>query len=464
MKYWKKTYLATLLLFLLALNFGAYLLFHAAFGTTLQAERDRGFAEHAFIRDGLNKDIASLLEHGSGSDMALDSLFQTYRIFYARQSIHILLQDTQGRRWADITEPDIELTAAADGSLTSVIVTVEETPNLYVRSVMPDIGYTLTTVRSVAALHMRINELSSTLIIGSVALSVLLSAALYLILKRLTKPIQTLSRAALTLANGDYGIRAVVSGKDELAELALRFNTMADKIQQQIAELMCEAEKKQRFIDDLAHEMRTPLSAIGGYAQYLATAAITEEERSSAFAYIFRESARLADMSEKLLTLTMLRNQEVQLKDVPLRHLFADLERAVKNMAADRHVVLNFDIADVKWRGDETLLYMLLLNLIKNAVDACSENGAVHIHANAIEITVKDSGCGMDKKALTRATEPFFRVDASRSRKAGGTGLGLSICQSICASLHYKLMISSVLGTGTTVSVLQADDNFMTTL
>ena len=309
MKYWQKTYFATLLLFLLALNAGTFLLFRTAFSTSLSAERERGFSEHGFIREGLEKDVAAVLERsGDQSDAALNSLFQSYSDYYAGQDISLMLQDAQGGRQGYVPEPLNAPSVPEDGSQSSIIKSVSDIPYLYVSGFVGDTGYALVTARSVAAIRHRADTLAYTLMLGSAGLSALLAAALYLILKKLTHPIKTLAGAAAALAEGDYGVRADVNGRDELAGLARRFNDMAEKIQSQISELTCEAEKKQRFIDDLAHELRTPLAAIRGYAQYLAEADINEDERLTALLYISRESARLADMSEKLLTLTKLNN------------------------------------------------------------------------------------------------------------------------------------------------------------
>jgi signal transduction histidine kinase len=288
-----------------------------------------------------------------------------------------------------------------------------------------------------------------------------LAAALYLILRRLTRPIRTLSGAAAALADGDYGARAAIRGRDELADLACRFNAMADKIRVQFDELRDEAEKKQLFIDDLAHELRTPLAAIGGYAQYLAAADITEDERLTALQYISRESARLADMSDKLLMLARLRREEAALSRVPLIPLFGDVHAAALHSAEAKKVFLSFDVADAAWRSDGTLLRMLFLNLVSNAVHACGAGGTVRVAADAAGATVSDDGCGMDAETLAHAVEPFYRADKSRSRRAGGAGLGLSICERVCERLGLAMRIASAPGSGTTVSIsfLQVDDS-----
>ena len=457
MKYWQKTYVAVLLLFLFALNSGAFLMYHTALGTSVSAERERGFAEHGFIRDGLAKDITSIQARNSESPAALDALFRSYADYYVRQGITIMLEDSSGLRSGTVPMPDNAPPTPQDGAQAAAIQDAAKTPLLYVSGTISDTGYTLITARSVAALRQRADELAQTLLIGSIGLSAMLAAALYLILQKLTRPLRTLHAAAVALASGDYDARAAIQGRDELAELGHRFNVMVDKIQTQITELTDESDKKQRFIDDLAHELRTPLAAIGGYAQYLAAADTTEDERISALQYISRESNRLADMSDKLLTLARLRQDDTVLACTHLPSLFEDVYASATQLVAAKNVSLVFDIAETIWHSDSTLLHMLFLNLVNNAVNACRDGGTVRVSADETGATVSDDGCGMDAETLAHAAEPFYRADKARSRKAGGAGLGLSICERICARLGLTISIESADGNGTTVNVLQVD-------
>ena len=105
---------------------------------------------------------------------------------------------------------------------------------------------------------------------------------------------------------------------------------------------------------------------------------------------------------------------------------------------------------------------MLFLNLVGNAVNACDDGGTVRITADTSGAAVADDGCGMDADTLAHATEPFYRADKARSRKAGGAGLGLSICERICERLGLIMRMESVAGSGTTVHVLQVDHSLRT--
>ncbi len=454
MKYWQKIFLSTLVLFLAALNMGAYLLFAAAFETSLESERERSFAEHGFICGALAEDIEAIQSRGEDiGDAVWSSLFSRYARYYESQNIFLAMQDTTGKMYSNIPAGSAPPDVPGDGGKASVIADAGGTPVLFVSGLIGSTGYNLVTARSVAGMQQRADGLSRTLAVGSALMSTVLALALYVILKGLTQPIKRLSDAATAVAGGDYGYRAKIRGRDEIAELAQRFFTMAQTIETQIRELKGEAESKQRFIDDLAHEMRTPLAAIGGYAQYLSDAAVSEEERLTACGFLTRQSARLADLSEKLLMLTKLRVAAPVKEKVKFTALFADVQKTLGASGA----AIRFKAGRTVWKSDGTLLSMLLINLINNAKRACGESCDISVTAGANKLVVADNGCGISSDCLSHLTEPFYRADKARSREGGGVGLGLSICQSICDCLGYAMQIESEEGKGTKVTVLQLE-------
>ncbi len=471
MKYWQKIFLFTLLLFLFAFNAGAFLLADAAYETALASERERAFTEHGFIADAFARDFAAALARGTAAEKTVrQSLYKNYADYYAAQGLYLALRMDGDIAYSNLPDQAGAPGPQAEGVQASAVRGTDGAPCLYVEGsgeklVVTGNGeetkYSLITARSIAGMQARMDTLTRTLVWESIGISLALCAALMLMLKRLTQPIQTLSGTARAIASGSYGVRAQVFSRDEVGELARSFNHMAGEIQAQMGALSAAAEQKQRFIDDLAHEMRTPLTAIGGYAQYLLEAAITEEERFDALAYIRRESVRLSDLSEKLLLLTRLREDEPAREPISLRELFADIAATVGRAARKRGVVLHIGAGDTVWNSDGALLYMLFLNLVQNALRAAGKGGNVWITADAAHACVRDDGCGIAPDALRHITEPFFRVDKSRSRSEGGAGLGLALCSRIAQRLELELTFDSEMGRGTTavLSFLQLSDN-----
>ena len=234
---------------------------------------------------------------------------------------------------------------------------------------------------------------------------------------------------------------------------------MADRIRGQMEELKVTADQKQRMLDDLAHEMRTPLTGIHGYAEYICAANITEEERVESARYIMREAMRLKSISEILLDSAFIREHKI----TPLPILANDLllRTQERHLSHAKECGVELKIAEVNTEtliyGDETLLELLLSNLTENAIKACRDGGKVELglrrEEDRIVLYVKDNGIGMTQEQLTHITEPFYRTDRSRSRHEGGTGLGLALCSLIATAHGAELRFSSAVNEGTTALI-----------
>ena len=228
---------------------------------------------------------------------------------------------------------------------------------------------------------------------------------------------------------------------------------MADKICAQMQELRLTADQKQQMLDNLAHEMRTPLMSIHGYAEYISTANITDEERIDATQYIMSESMRLRHISETLLDMAFVRENKITCEPLSSRAL---LNRTIDHFylrAQEMGVKLICnDYNTVLW-GNALLLELVISNLTENALKACRDGGQVEIGCrewenNTVQIYVKDSGIGMTPEQLLHITEPFYRTDTSRSRRGGGTGLGLALCDRIAKAHSGTLTFISEPGQG----------------
>ena len=202
------------------------------------------------------------------------------------------------------------------------------------------------------------------------------------------------------------------------------------------------AQQRQELIDALAHEMRTPLTAILGGVRLLERANLGEESRAALLSSMAKETQRLSDMDERLLMLTRLEH------DAPEFAAFSSMEMAKEALAVFDGVVLSG--GDAVFTAERELTILLLRNLVVNAKRAGgTEPVRVELHENGF--TVSDSGCGMTKEQIARAFEPFYKADKSRARAQGGAGLGLTLCRKIARLHGGTLGIESEIGKGTRV-------------
>lgn len=294
-------------------------------------------------------------------------------------------------------------------------------------------------------------------IVISLCVTLGLALLLYGILRKLFFPLDRLQKAANSIAYGDFSARADCSGNDELAVLGRDFNVMTDRLVYQMQELKLASDRKQRMLDDLAHEMRTPLAVIHGYAEYLRGNNITEEEQIESVQCIMQEAMRLQKVSEALLDTAFIRENKIVRTPVPMAEILCGTAKRLSAYAEERSVTLSCDGTDATVAGDKTLLEMLLSNLTENAIRACRGGGearlSVAVSEHGTTVTVEDNGIGMTEEQLAHITEPFYRTDKARSRRDGGTGLGLSLCRQIVIAHGASMEFTSEVGKGTKIDV-----------
>lgn len=272
----------------------------------------------------------------------------------------------------------------------------------------------------------------------------------------LTNPIQRLNEASQHIAHGNYEERTGIHTNDEIGELSQSFDEMAAAIEANIAQLKEYAASREEFMGSFSHEIKTPMTAILGFADMLRTLDCDEETRHRAASYIYDEGKRLEKLSHTLMDLLSLNEQHLDL--IPTSIM--DTVQALKQYYADIAVPLTirFVCEDAQVHSHPELLYTLLRNLIDNAIKASRDDSIILIKGVSYETkyqcSIIDEGIGMSKKDVLKATEPFYMADKSRSRSHGGAGLGLSIVKRILELHHSSLSIQSKEMEGTTVSFM----------
>ena len=267
---------------------------------------------------------------------------------------------------------------------------------------------------------------------------------------RALQPLKTLQKSAAAIANGIYDQRIGIHGRDEIAELGKSFNKMADAVQQNIEKITATAEERKLLLGALTHELKTPMTAIIGYSEYLQKSRLTVAQREEAIDFIHLESQRLERLTQKMMRLiTLTDGESVQLSIVPVKQIFTMIERTVLVTAKERGVNVTMDFESVYYNMDVDLIASVIINLFDNACAAGAKN--VHINATQAGVTVSDDGCGIPSKALELITQPFYRIDKARSRKHGNAGLGLALVQRIAELHHAGLIIESEENKGTRI-------------
>ncbi len=258
------------------------------------------------------------------------------------------------------------------------------------------------------------------------------AVALSLFLSRsVIAPVHAMSLATQRIADGRYEERVQVIGSDELAQLGMRFNQMAEKLGQ--IEAM-----RRRLIGDVSHELRTPLTAIKGSMEGLMDGVLPATQET--YEQIHAEADRLNRLVDDLQELSRVEAHAYELNIHPLdvSSLVRTIVKRLSSQFETKRISLDLELAPhlPPVLADEDRAVQVLTNLTGNALQYTPEGGRIMIsakHANdEVQISVRDTGIGIPAEHLSHIFDRFYRVDKSRSRQAGGgSGIGLTIARAL---------------------------------
>lgn len=300
-------------------------------------------------------------------------------------------------------------------------------------------GDYIETARNITKIYENRDSMYSRYQMGMIALTVLVGGIILVVLFFVMRGMQKLSKAARQFAGGKYNVRLHIHSNDEVGRLAEDFNWMAGEMSLQVKKLEQEVHRQEEFTAAFAHELKTPLTSIIGYADTIRQMDLSKEETDMCADYIFRQGKRLQTLSYKLLEMTMADAQKLERKEIQISDLVEELRRVSAASLEEKQLTLLVDAQNGSIFGDRDLLVSLFLNLIDNARKASNPGGRIWLLGDLLQdgyqITVQDEGRGIEPEELARITEAFYMVDKSRSRKEGGAGLGLALCKKI-VELH----------------------------
>ena len=428
----KRIALCMVALVLTLLGPGMALVVSRSFALTMERERARALGEEAAIARALTLEIAegnvgrstaSTLQTRYGSNELTIYLLQngetiTGEALPTVQKLPELLNTETRATLLDGVSERLLIAHALDGEIT-LLTALDVSPVYALRREL---------LRGAAALGLIGLALAG-------ALAIWISGVL-------TRPLSQLADAAAKLADGDYAAPLPAAKNDEMNALIRAFSRMSAAIDERETALRTQAEERQALIDALAHEMRTPLTAILGGARLLQQSRLSGSQQSELLDTMAREASRLSTMDERLLLLTRLDHE------APAFAPFDSQAMAREALSVYDGVRLEGD--DAVFVGERELTILLLRNLVVNAQRAGGKEAVrVTLHPDGFDVT--DYGCGMTKEQIARAFEPFYKADKARTRSAGGAGLGLPLCRKIARLHHGELHMESEIGRGTRV-------------
>lgn len=292
------------------------------------------------------------------------------------------------------------------------------------------------------------NILTITLVLETVVLLFSLAFS-----KAFSKRLRRILSSMRIIREGDYSHKVFMGGHDELTYLGKEFNDLTDRLQ--------DSERTQRqFVSDASHELKTPLASIKLLTDSILQNDMDSETVREFVSDIGDEADRLNRMSEKLLSLTRVNSEYGG--NCEIVYMAPTVERVVKMLTgiADKNrITVQLELTDdcpILILEDD--LYQITFNLAENGIKYNIPGGTLTISLrreedNAI-LEVSDTGVGIPENAIAHIFERFYRVDKARSRQSGGSGLGLAIVRDMVQRNRGEIHVSSVLGQGTTFTVV----------
>ncbi len=293
-----------------------------------------------------------------------------------------------------------------------------------------------------------VNELLSTVIkiflAAAVVPLIIMFIAIYIMTYRLTKPLKLMSQASRAMAKGDFSKRIPVMSDDEIGELAVSFNMMTNSLAQ------LEGMRKS-FVANVSHELKTPMTTIGGFIDGILDGTIEPEKQSYYLGIVSDEVKRLSRLVQSMLSMARLESGEFSLKPelFDLSALLCSIVISQEQRIEQKKLnIIGLDgLENISVNADRDLLHQAIYNLVDNAIKFSEEGGNISFELKTenkkTALTVINTGKGIPEKELPFVFERFYKVDKSRSASKNSTGLGLYIVKTIITAHGGTVAVSS---------------------
>ena len=423
MKFSWKILLCTMLIMAAACGASGYFFVNYVFQTSMERETRQALDESSILRFAFE---TAALNIPSKYDVLPDGTVEQIGVYLENSGQH-------GNRLLRISDENGKVLYVSEGftgdtSLweergenTRVYRVVQSGDSYYIQTQtrinVSDRLLTLETMKNVTAVYTERTE--GFRMYRQVTVIVLLcsGAVMTLIACWLTRPIRLLTQATGKMAEGEYSYRAEQISNDEMGQLTADFNHMAEALEQNIQNLENEVRAREDFIAAFSHELKTPLTAIIGYADMLRSRKLDDEKHFLCANYIYTEGKRLETMALRLLDIIVTRRKEIDRKTTNVSGIFSYLQEIYDETKNPEDGRVKVDICWEKGElyAEENLLKTVLINLTDNAIKASEEGQTVEITGRRMEngyyFQVRDEGIGIPEEELHKITEAFYMVD-----------------------------------------------------
>jgi len=304
----------------------------------------------------------------------------------------------------------------------------------------------LEIISPMSLIEKLITGVSKIVLIGAGAFTIIMTLLIVYIAGKMTKPINRLARAATKFAGRDF-TPVEIKGSDEISQLSESFNNMGVQLQDYI-------QRQKQFVSNVSHELKTPLTAIKGYSEYLKDEVGDRQDLQKAIYHLNNEATRLGKLVDEVLTLSRMDNssESFNFQEIDLSELVKDSVEKMQLRAEKYHIKTRSEIQEnIYIKGDKEKLLQVFINLLDNAIKFSPPQSIVEVtlkkEDNKALLRIRDYGIGIPKEAASKIFERFYR--AENAEGIVGTGLGLSIAKHIIDGHKGDIELNPLIEGGT---------------
>ena len=268
--------------------------------------------------------------------------------------------------------------------------------------------------------------------------------------RKMLNPIKKINDATKDVAAGNFNIELETERDDEIGELTKNFNKMVKELNS----IEC---LQKDFINNVSHEIKTPISSIQGFAKLLEADNLSKEERKEYAEIIKEESDRLLYLSTNILKLAKLENQE-RIMNKTKFNIAEQIRRTISVLEPkwkEKNIKFNVSLKEQEFLGEKDLMYQVWMNIIENSIKFSKQDGQIDVkmktNQDSIIVEIKDYGIGMEEEEAKKIFDRFYQVDKSHTKP--GAGLGMTIAKRIVELSDGKIEAKSKLNESTTFIV-----------
>ena len=310
-------------------------------------------------------------------------------------------------------------------------------------------GYTIVT-RALSYAKYKSQQIVDITIVTGCILLLLSLLPLFIIIIFVYKPLRKINAAAKEFAKGNFKINQInVNSHDEMAELATSLNTMATQLSER-------EEFQRKFISNVSHDFRSPLTSIKGYIEAMLDGTITEDLYEKYLKVVLSETNRLTKLAAGLIDLSAVDSDDIVLFQTvfDINTIIFDTVSVFEGQCRKKGVLidLNFDNEVYEVYADKDKMTQVFSNLVDNAIKFSDDDSTIHVHVydkgSKVYVSVKDKGVGISPDAITKIFDRFYKSDTSRGRVKNSSGIGLSIVKEIVQAHGENIEVKSDEGKG----------------